>query len=307
MLLMLLAAAAAVAVLWRRYRGRSTPSLSGDPVFAVGFAAAVAVLFWGDSRIAWSGLHPIVSSVGLPTVLAGGAGLLLSAVAMNRRTAAHGLFLTLVFIVFAQVMLAPHATPVPIWSVRRSVTVVLPALCLGLAILCQWVARRWHWALAVVLFAAGIGGQLPASRLLWAEPNYQGARRHVAAVAALIPPGAVVLYDSGLAGSGLAPMLWARRDAPAFFISPSDTTRIAELAHSLRGRPIYWINNGSNQPPRGDGIVAVPVALYEFVLTTPRLEIAAAPGVSATWDYPIGIYMLRMEDDANKNAGVERR
>lgn len=289
---LLLCAGAAAFLVWRRRR-------TGDGVFrnsgySILAATILCLAVWGDYRHGWSGFTLLTSYIGIPTVLGGGLGLLLCTRDLQRRGLAYQLLIVLTVIVFAQVMLEPHATPIPLWTVRRGVTVVLPALCFGLASLCHRAAQRWHWSVAAVVFILGVCGQTPPLQQLREGSYYGGAIRHVNAVATLIPPGSRLVFDSKLASSGFAPTLWAEWDLPAYLCDPRDLSRIRELATSLDGAPLYWLSNGRDAPPQGGGIMATPVALYEFVLSTPTNEIDPTSPTSVHWDYTVGLYSLRV-------------
>ena len=214
---------------------------------------------------------------------------------ISKRPTALQLLLLLAVVAFTQVMLEPHATPVAIWAIRRGVTVVLPAMCLSLALLAHWMGQRWHWAVGVALVGGALAAEFPAARHLWEQPYYRGSLRQVEAVATFLPPGAVVLYDGQLIGSGFASVIWTLYDTPAYFFAFNDTKRIGEIEKKLPGTPLYWMSQGSSQPPHGDGITSVPIASYEFALTTPQLDIGPSSMTSFTWDYSVALYALRSE------------
>jgi len=299
---MLVAVLVAAYLVWNRSRRAGRWQISGAAVLA---AAVVCVGMWGDYRRGWWSLHLLTEYAGIPTVIGGVIGLFLGVSPAARRELSYRLLLILAALVFAQVLLEPHATPVPIWAVRRAVTVVLPAFCFGLAALCAWAAQRWHWSVAVVGLVAGMAGQIRPLQALRGEPFYLGSIRHVQAVAALIPDGACLFFAPELVTSGLAPMLWAERDLPAYLLAREDTARIRELAASLDGAPVYWLSNGTSIPPQAPDIAVTPVALYEFVLSTPKLDAGSAPLTGANWDYKIGVYSLRVVTSSAGNSTAE--
>lgn len=285
-------------LVWQRRHARV--AAFGGSSYVVLAAAILCVAVWGDYRRGWSSFKLLTDYGGVPTVLGGGLGLFLGTRDLRCRGVAYQLLIVLTAVVFAQVMLQPRATPIALWTVRRALTVVLPALCFGLASLCYQTGQRWHWSVAAVVFVVGVGGQIPPLQQLRQGPYFADATRHVNAVATLIPPGARLAFDSKLASSGLPPTLWAERDLPAYLLDPKDTARIRELAASLNGAPLYWLSNGKDDPPRGGGVVATPVALYEFALSTPTTEIDSGPTTRIGWDYTIGLYSLRvLQADSN--------
>jgi hypothetical protein len=275
--------------IWRR----RASSRAGVALLVV---AAAGLTLNADYRQDWLGLRLLESYAGVPTLLIGGIGLLASALSERRRDWAYEVFLILTAVVFAQVVLAPHATRVPIWTVRRAVSLVLPAFCIGVAFLSTIAPARWRAPAAALLFCLGMSGQLPSWIELRDSAYYRGAMRHTQAIATLLPPGARLLFDANLVASGLAQTLWAERDLPAYFFASADTTRLQELVASFAGAPVYWLNDGSSLPPQAAGIEATPVALYEFLLATPALDIAATRGAGVNWDYTVGVYSLRQVD-----------
>lgn len=328
--IVLLVAGLAVVVAWSRRRG------SGLRTLVPALAPLVCVSLWADWRNGWYVLTLLTSYIGVPTLVCGGIGLLWWTGNLEHRglarlglepqvrrdrsplgrwdrlraefdssptrseheaALAERLFLVLAAVTFAQVMIAPHAAPVPIWTVRRAATIVLPVFCLGVGLLCYRVARRWHWPAAVALCSLALAGQaLPFAKLGW-EPYYQGGLRHIRAVAALLPFNAALLFDSQLTGWGFAPALWAERDLPAYIVLGNDPRRITTLLRSLNGMRLYWISNGILPPPRIPGIAVRPLALYEFALLTPSLDFGTSFGTDNVWDSTVAIYSLHVSQE----------
>jgi hypothetical protein len=287
----LLAAVAVALWAWRRHgarRPRWTPALDYG-LLACGLGAAL----WGSYRGNWSSLELLVSCAGVPILLGGSLGLLLLVRDGERPQPTGQLLVFLSALVLAQVMIDPRAQPVPIWAARRALTVLLPALCLGLALLCQFVARRWHWTAAALLFCSGLLGE---GRLFWQFRGevgyYRDATRHVQAIGALIEPGASLLIDNQLVATHLAPSLWAQYNLHATLLAPQDGERVAELTHALSGTPLYWVSSGGDQLPRHPGLTLKPVAMYEFVITTPQLDVGSPLGAAANWELPIALYRI---------------
>ena len=289
------AAAGAAVAAWQRSRGSSR---SFQPLgFSLLIGWMLCIALWSDYEHTWSTLHLLIAYGGTPIVICGGIGALLSIRHIGKPSIVHQVLLVVTLIAFVQVMVEPHATPVAIWAIRRGVTFVLPAMCLGLAFLAHWVGKRWHWAAGVALLGATLAAEFLAARHLWEQPYYRGSLRHIEAVAAFLPPGSEILCDSQLVGSGFASSIWMLYDAPAYFFAPEDTMRISEFVQALRGTPLYWMSNGKSRPPQGAGIETVPVAFYEFALTTPELDVGPASTTSTTWDYTVALYILRTRDE----------
>ncbi len=287
--LIVVAAAGAILLAWRR------PALARRWRLALFFVLIAAIGLWADYRHQWPSVQLLRHYAGIPTLLAGAVGLLLACAASDRDEHRLALFVVLTSLAGAQFLLAPHATRVPIWVIRRAVTVLLPALCFSVVLLADTVRRRAHWSVALLVLAVALAGQLPSLLQSRREGYYGGTQRHLATLATLIPPRSRLLYDAHLTGSGIPQSLWAEYDLPAYLMADNDFTRIHDLVNALAPSPVFWVNNGASAPPHGRGIAATPIALYEFALTTPALDVGSAPGASTHWDYTIGLYALRAE------------
>ncbi len=280
-------------LLWLAWRG-----VSALQSIAPAAALAACISLWGDWQHGWSGLELLAAYIGIPTLVAGAAGLALWMTRIERDNVAGRVFGCLVALAVVQVMLAPHATPVPIWLVRRAATIVLPAFCLGVVLLCQSIARRWHWAAAALVFCLAIGGQAKPFAQLRGTPYYQGGLQDVQAVAAMLPPRACLLFDTPLTAWGFAPALWAEHDLPAYLLSRYDTPHILRVLQALNGLPVYWMGDGHAPPPRIPGVVATRVGSYPFTVLTPTLDAKTAPGSSNLWNYTVVAYALQLEGPA---------
>jgi hypothetical protein len=284
-----LIAGAALTLLSLRLRGSS---FRAAPIVVALLSLGVAV----DMGHGLSTTHLLVAFCGLPFVLAGTLGLLTSSATMKQDADAPAVLAILASIVLAQVLIQAHATPVPIWAIRRSVTVVVPALCLGAADL---LLRRTSRFAGAALFAACVGAALPTFVPLWSQPLYKGARHHVAVISNFISPRSCVLMDAALAGSGIAPMLWAELDTPVFLLDADNTDELSELAEKLRHCPMYWLAIGDTRPPVGMGFTLTPVARYDFSHTTPKLEPSASAQEVVTWATSVAIYRVKAGGESN--------
>jgi hypothetical protein len=254
-------------------------------------ALAACVSLWGEWQHGWSGLALLKAYIGTPTLVAAGIGLAVGTTQIDRSDVAGAVWYTLVALALVQVLLAPHATPVPIWVVRRAATIVLPAACLGVAILCTTIARRWHWSAAALIVGLAMAGQFkPFAQLRW-TPYYQNGLRQSQAVAAMLPEHAVLLVDSTLTGWGLAPTLWAQHDLPAYYLSRFDAASISTLLQAFNTLPVYWI--GSAWAPQIPGVTVTRVGSSELALLTPTLDRKTAPGSSNQWNFRVVVYALQ--------------
>jgi hypothetical protein len=184
---------------------------------------------------------------------------------------------------------------VPIWVVRRGVTLLLPALCYGTAVLAYSLWRRQRSLAAGLVVSVCLAAEVLPLRHIRNEAYYAGASRHISALSSLLPSGSRLLFDAQLRGLGIPQTLWANYDLPAYLVAANDLPRLRELVRSFQGAPAFWINDGISRPPSGPGLTSTPVALYEFVITTPLLDVGSAPGASAQWNYTIGIYALQAQ------------
>lgn len=278
-------------LLWQ-YRRGFTASRSLGPVVIL----AACISLWGEWQHGWSQLDLLAAYIGIPTLIAGGLGLVWWARGTDRSQVAGSILVLLAALAIVQVMLAPHATPVPIWVVRRAATIVLPAFCFGVALLCHAVARRWHWSASVLLCGLALAGQITPFWQLRSKPYYQGGLRNIQAVAKMLPPGAVLFFDTPLTAWGFPSGLWAERDLPAYLLSRFDPTRVALVLQALKGRPVYWICQDRIPPPRFPGLVATRTGSYQFLLLTPTLDIRTSPGNSNQWRASLAIYFLQMPE-----------
>ncbi|MCK6555911.1 hypothetical protein L6Q96_15250 [Candidatus Binatia bacterium] len=255
------------------------------------FAAGLAL--WGQWQRGGADLAFLAGYVGVPTLAVGALGLALWTVEMRPRDAVARVFTVLMAVAVAQFMLAPQATPVPIWLVRRAVPVVVPAFCFGVAFLCRYAAGRWHWTVAGLLFVAALAGQMPPLAQLRGAPHYRGGAATIDAVAKLVPPGACLLVDRDLAAWGFAPALWVERDAPAFLLSRFKGSLIAGVAHFCRDRPTYWIGDTRSPAPVVPGFVLTPVGRHAHWVVTPTLDTKTGPGHSVRWDQTVVVYAVK--------------
>jgi hypothetical protein len=232
----------------------------------------------------------------MPTFVGGGIGLALYLKRLGRGSLAERILMLLVAVAFAQVMVAPHATPLPLWTVRRAATIVLPAFGLGIAFLCDALARRRRWLLAGLIFSLAVAGQAVPFAPLAREPYYRGGWRQIQAIAALLPPGATLILDNHLIGWGFDTALWAERDLPAYFLPPSSAGQMSNLVRSLDRLPVYWLSDSVMLPPQIPGITVTPVALYEFPLLTPPVDASSAHPTSTTWGATVAVYSLQTSE-----------
>jgi hypothetical protein len=87
----------------------------------------------------------------------------------------------------------------------------------------------------------------------------------------------VVLIDPRITAYGFASQLWVTGDRVAYLIADNDSRHLTMLASTFAERPLYWVGDGNAPIPIAPGVRLNPVALYQFVLTTPKLEVGSSP------------------------------
>lgn len=181
---------------------------------------------------------------------------------------------TLLFaaVAVAQLFFYPPVSPQPLWAIRRMLRIALPFMAIAAALALTRIAARWHRALAVVAATAllAFGPRLAFS---YRQPAYEHTMTHVRSLGALLPRGSVVLGDPAfLAESQLHIALWMTRDTPAFFVSGSDGSALAELRMTIPDRPMFWVGPPGRTPLASPDLRVTPVATYAFSIGMRRME-----------------------------------
>jgi hypothetical protein len=171
------------------------------------------------------------------------------------------------------------------WAVRRYLPIVLPGLLLlaayGAVSAAAWIAQA-GWAhrarLAANALALGLCslvalGEWQATGPLAEYREHAGALQQVEALAALVPPEAIVLFPRSSAGMRLSlPLHYlARRRA---FVLPAEGPEEGVLAvvrrWRRRGQVVYWVVPSGTRFPTPPGMRFVPAGLFTF--QAPQLE-----------------------------------
>lgn len=221
-------------------------------------------------RLGWYAAPPLVplAVAGLAVVLVAGEprALIIAALAI----AEAGLHLS-----------DARITPLHLWAGRRLVPVLLPAVALfaALAAARLWPARLRGWpraALALALIGWIGGYDHSAQAPFVGHVEYAGARGDLAAVAALVPPNGVVLYEWGDESWRLALPLQMQHDVHGFLVPPEalhDERLPALLAHlsaEASAAGLFWLSGGGNLDWLPAGFAAELVATH--VLDWPEAE-----------------------------------
>jgi hypothetical protein len=144
----------------------------------------------------------------------------------------------------------PKITPVYYWAARRWVTLIIPAVCLGIAVsicaLAPRARREWGRALLTITCVGVLVYQLiPVLNPLVGYVEYEGAITEIGALAQSFPANAVVLFandDAGIRFSVPMEYLFQRTSilVPADPQVEKAVVAAAEL-WSRQGRPVYWV------------------------------------------------------------------
>ncbi|MBI3781901.1 MAG: hypothetical protein HY270_00715, partial [Deltaproteobacteria bacterium] len=251
---------------------------------SVAFLILLLIGLSTDARHGFETIRLLVTFCGPLTVFVGLVGIVLLVSGSPDLSFFGTVSSMLIAVVLAQMLIQTHAAPVPIWAIRRTVPVLLPALYIGCLAICRRFGRLW-----LIPFGVCVAAGLPTFFTLWSEPLYRGGRYHVAALSTLIPTRSCVFMDATLTGIGLAPMVWSEREAPVYLLAANDAV-VNDLRSKLSDFPVYWLGRGDRPPPSGDSFIVRPVARYDFDYTTPKLEEGASPQMVTTMQSSLALY-----------------
>lgn len=274
-------------------------TLVGSSMVRVLIALLLALGLYADGSGGFEGSRLLIAYCGVLalTLSAFGFAWMLRNAASS---ATQQLLCLLVAIGLTQFLVAPHATPVPIWAIRRAVTLVVPALSLGLGVLVAAGYQRGRGVafLASLLLVATLVTSLPALTSLRRTPLYSGASHHVRMMDHLIERDSVALIDPRLTGYGFAAQLWVTGNRPAYYVADNDHQRMLRLARGLRDRTLVWVGDGNAPLPAVPGLRLAPIGLYQFVLATPRLELGAKPLETVGTEVTLSVYRLTIAPES---------
>jgi hypothetical protein len=157
-----------------------------------------------------------------------------------------------------------------IWAIRRHISVVMPCAALLAAYAIIWLSdmanrliNRWHFAgrlgsltsLALVALVAGRSLQLDWPLIRHRE--FGDAIATVAEWAHQLPPDSVTVFESGMVGNLLAPLLTWRYDRQVLvewngtLADPDNALALATVAQTAesQSRPIYVVTTGDGLLP----------------------------------------------------------
>jgi len=174
-------------------------------------------------------------------------------------------------------LLAPNATPVDLWVVRRLVPVVLPGLSLLAWLAVAACLRRLTVAtkrlVVGILIAAWFTSSVPPLWRILRQPYYASARTHEAVLTETLTSPCVALVHGSVAPLSFPPLLWAKRGCPIFYFRTEARWELVELLLALRQQPgaVYLITpaDQSALPPATAPGRWIPLHTYTFPLASP--------------------------------------
>ncbi len=177
-------------------------------------------------------------------------------------------------------LLAPNATPVDLWVVRRLVPIVLPGLALlawlaVAACLRRFPVRKQPLVVGIIIAAWFTSSVLPLWRIL-RQPYYASARTHEAMLTESLASPCVALVHGSVAPLSFPPLVWAKRSCPIFYFRTAPQWELVELLVALHQQPaaVYLITPADqSELPRTNAVGRwVPLLTYTFPLASPFLS-----------------------------------
>lgn len=193
-------------------------------------------------------------------------------------------------------LIAPNATPVDLWVLRRLVPIVLPwlsllawfavATCSG-----RFTLTKRRMVLAIMIAAWFTSSAPPLWRILHL-PYYASARTHEAMLTETLTSPCVALVHGSVAPLSFPPLLWAKRGCPIFYVRTAPRWELAELLVALRQQQgaVYLITPADqSELPRTNAVGRwVPLLTYTFPLASPFF----APDDTLAWK-EVGLSVYR--------------
>jgi hypothetical protein len=187
----------------------------------------------------------------------------------------------------------PARHPAPLWAVRRFVPLVLPVILISAALLLERLgrSRRWLLVAGTAVFLAGIYSR---NAITYGRDAFTSSADHVQALAAMLPPDAVVVFDPQFAvDTQFHIALWGEADIPAYLLASDMRAPLSALRATFSRRPLYWVGAGSEAGSAGMGDIADPVASYRFNVVTRRVDWYDAREDLGMRDTTLWLYRLR--------------
>lgn len=281
-------------------RRRETGRLRGAAlrlVAAVFFAVYAVATLWTTRPDPAAALEWLELYAGWPVLLAAIGG----AAVWWRRSAlpAHRFALLLGAVVLLQLAYDARVTPAPLWAVRRFVPIVLPVLYIAAVLALTAIARGRRWRLAVGLAILVAGAAWRTSLTYGAGRILRTSGEHAQALAALLPPGAVAVFDPAFAlETQLHIALWGLADIPGYLLAADMEEPLRELRDVLPQRPLYWVGAAPARAGSAVDRMAEPMGIYRYGEITRRLDWYDTRENLGQRDVTVWLYRFRPADPA---------
>ncbi|HUX86114.1 MAG TPA: hypothetical protein VMW65_03850, partial [Chloroflexota bacterium] len=194
-------------------------------------------------------------------------------------------------------------TPVYYWAARRWIPLVIPGVCLGIAVALVWLAPRtlqnWKRMFLPIGVAAILLVELfPNIQPLLGYVEYRGAVSQLGKLASDVPPNSVVLFANGDAGTRFSVPMEYIFERTSILV-PKDVqvddaiVRAARLWAS-QGRPIYWIGPDNSTGPQQIGLTGQVTAKETISLPEKIATSDGPPGADGIFKVTVAVWRLSL-------------
>ena len=249
-------------------------------------------------RLGW-----YVTPLGLVLTLVGGVALL-----WGRRWQRAAPLLGLLALALAFYLPNPLVSSDQPWAARRYLPLVLPGLLLlaayGAVAVGRVLQRRMHLPrpvgmLLAVAFTLGVAaGEYQTTAPLIAYREHAGAVAQIEALAALVPPDALVLFPRSSAGLRLTLPLQYLGERRTFVLpAEAPVEGVLQVVRRWRraGYPVYWVVPAGTRFPTPAGVRFLPAG--QFTFEVPQLErpLDRLPRTPESLRFDLQIYRIELE------------
>jgi hypothetical protein len=152
-------------------------------------------------------------------------------------------------------LLNPRVAPYQPWAIRRFLPLVVPAVAIAGAAALGWIAETRSRLVALGLLGLVVVLEVRPVLGVRGLDYYAGNLAAVEALAARIPPDAIVGIDSSIADIQLQVPLWLVSGRESLMLNEGGQRWQSVMRGLLgSGRPVIWISSG-REPPRNVGDV----------------------------------------------------
>ena len=194
------------------------------------------------------------------------------------------------------------------WAARRYLPLVLPGLLLlaavGAVVIGRAVRRRTrlpHHAgtvAAATLVLAIAAGEYHATAPLVAYREHGGALAQIEALAALVPPDAVILFPRSAAGLRLTLPLHYLGERRAFVLpaeGPVEGILQVVRRWRLADYPVYWVVPAGTRFPTPAGVRFLPAGQFTFAVPQLERPLDRLPRTSEPLRFDLQLYRIELE------------